>query len=376
MKLVLTDDDVARFEAAARVMLTPRLVSSVDAWRREVNASLRTLFRASSILFGLPGEDGLDLLSEDLSTEVACRFAASFKSPSRGPLRAYDPALDRWLVGRRKLGLDVYDERTMEALTEGAYRRSPFYRDTMREAGLYDQLGLSVDLPAGEAFVWIWFDRRRTPRFAGHRLLLLRALLPCLKAGLDSIVQIKADREALDGLTEALVVFGPDGRELHRNAAFCRLISSEPQKDQDKLLGEMQQLAHRMVRPGLNRYDRQSRSGPDAQRRVVTGTATFTIAGVLTPQATFGAGANVMVSVVPHGRGLLPSSEQLRERFALTRREAEVALLLAEGLSNDDLAARLFVSPHTARRHTERTLEKLGLRSRKALALKLIEGWS
>ena len=81
----------------------------------------------------------------------------------------------------------------------------------------------------------------------------------------------------------------------------------------------------------------------------------------------------VMVSVTPDAGPALPSPEALRARHGLTRREAEVALLLAEGASNADLAARLFISPHTARHHTEQVFGKLGLTSRKALALRLLQ---
>jgi DNA-binding CsgD family transcriptional regulator len=52
---------------------------------------------------------------------------------------------------------------------------------------------------------------------------------------------------------------------------------------------------------------------------------------------------------------------------ALTPREAEVARLLARRATNEEVAAALGVSPHTARHHAQRVLEKLGLRSRRAL---------
>ena len=78
-------------------------------------------------------------------------------------------------------------------------------------------------------------------------------------------------------------------------------------------------------------------------------------------------------TVVTSAAPMLPSAEEIRARFGLTRREAEVTLLMAEGLSNQDVADRLFLSAHTARRHTESILSKLGLHSRKALALKLFE---
>lgn len=51
-------------------------------------------------------------------------------------------------------------------------------------------------------------------------------------------------------------------------------------------------------------------------------------------------------------------------RLRLTRREAEVAALLAGGSSNADIAFSLGISPHTARRHTESVMLKLRARTR------------
>ena len=60
----------------------------------------------------------------------------------------------------------------------------------------------------------------------------------------------------------------------------------------------------------------------------------------------------------------LPEDVELQTRFGLTRKEACVARLIAEDLTNDQIAAELSISPHTARHHTERILAKLNLRSR------------
>ena len=48
----------------------------------------------------------------------------------------------------------------------------------------------------------------------------------------------------------------------------------------------------------------------------------------------------------------------------LTEREREVVVLVAYGLSNDDIAERLFVSPLTAKTHINRAMMKLGARDR------------
>lgn len=70
----------------------------------------------------------------------------------------------------------------------------------------------------------------------------------------------------------------------------------------------------------------------------------------------------------------LPTTRELRATFGLRGREPQVALLAAEGLSNADIAGRLRLSAHTVRHYLERVMDRLGLHSRKALALRLMEG--
>ena len=52
----------------------------------------------------------------------------------------------------------------------------------------------------------------------------------------------------------------------------------------------------------------------------------------------------------------------------LSPREREVAALLAEGLSNAELARRLYISPKTAAVHVSNILAKLGMSSRAEVA--------
>ena len=55
---------------------------------------------------------------------------------------------------------------------------------------------------------------------------------------------------------------------------------------------------------------------------------------------------------------------ELSSRFGLTRREEQVAILLAHGRSNQAIARELQISVHTARHHTQRILSKLKVHSR------------
>ena len=52
----------------------------------------------------------------------------------------------------------------------------------------------------------------------------------------------------------------------------------------------------------------------------------------------------------------------------LSTREAEVARLVAEGMTNKEIGARLFISEHTVDSHVRSILNKLGVNSRAQIA--------
>ena len=58
-----------------------------------------------------------------------------------------------------------------------------------------------------------------------------------------------------------------------------------------------------------------------------------------------------------------------RALAGLTEREREVLALVAEGLSNDEIAGRLFLSPLTAKTHVSRIMTKMNARDRAQLVV-------
>ena len=59
-----------------------------------------------------------------------------------------------------------------------------------------------------------------------------------------------------------------------------------------------------------------------------------------------------------------PDRDRLLRAARLTEREAEVLLALAEGLSNNEIAGRIWVSPETVKTHIRSILSKLEVRDR------------
>ncbi|MFE1552346.1 response regulator [Streptomyces sp. NPDC058718] len=94
---------------------------------------------------------------------------------------------------------------------------------------------------------------------------------------------------------------------------------------------------------------------------------------LLSPAATKGLIATFLAQgggLEPLAAGDRPYSERLA---ALTAREREVLVLVGGGLSNDEIAERLDVSPLTVKTHVNRTMAKLGARDRAQLVVTAYE---
>ena len=67
-------------------------------------------------------------------------------------------------------------------------------------------------------------------------------------------------------------------------------------------------------------------------------------------------------------RRLVTAEPETSGWAAMTAAELAVARLVAEGLTNREVAERLFVSPHTVNSHLRHVFSKLGINSRVELA--------
>jgi len=67
---------------------------------------------------------------------------------------------------------------------------------------------------------------------------------------------------------------------------------------------------------------------------------------------------------VPAAAAAFVPDEKRRDALGITRREMEILELVAEGMSNREIAKKLFVSENTVKTHCSRAFDKLGAKRR------------
>lgn len=93
--------------------------------------------------------------------------------------------------------------------------------------------------------------------------------------------------------------------------------------------------------------------------------ATFAVLGIWLGLKLTGRQQRVVIKEVsvPASAPFVPD-DQKREHLGITRRELEILELIARGMSNREIAEKLFVSENTVKTHSSRVFDKLGAKRR------------
>ncbi|MFD7651922.1 response regulator [Streptomyces albidoflavus] len=154
--------------------------------------------------------------------------------------------------------------------------------------------------------------------------------------------------------------------------AATRLISADPALDTVRVVMlttfEVDEYVVRALRAGASGF-----LGKGSEPAELLGAIRVAHAGeaLLSPAATKGLIASFLAQS-GHGADERPGAREER-LAALTGREREVLVHVAGGLSNDEIAGRLQVSPLTVKTHVNRAMAKLGARDRAQLVVTAYE---
>lgn len=184
------------------------------------------------------------------------------------------------------------------------------------------------------------------------------------EAGSDSGAVTLAPLSAvLDTIELGIVLMRSDSRPGFVNATARRLLVADAEHG---VLGrELRAVARAAMCQGAR---------ASAEVDVATSTGRYRMQATPLLRDTPGSGGQTVLVTIERARTTVPSREFVMRRFAMTAREADVALLLGRGFRNAAIAAELGISPHTARHHTENVLAKLNVHARAEVARALATG--
>ncbi|MBA2685064.1 MAG: helix-turn-helix transcriptional regulator [Gemmatimonadaceae bacterium] len=375
MALVLTLTDQSQLATTFEAMLSPFASATPDAWFVRIGNEMKALCHGDSALVCAQHRGHGRHFSAD-APELAAEMDArcGFRD---GELRFPDPTIDAGLIERRRRSVDAWTAAMLNDVAGGGYYGSEFYNEVAIPFKARATMALAVHGPEGEVMLGVNNERPVLDPLSEDTLGLLALMLPAFRAGFEMLSRLEFSRHtlatALDGLAEGMMVFGlADSRELYRNGALIAMLADDP----EHLVVERRIL--QLVR-GLC-FMKRGRAGerlraPAVLDEIATRRARYRARFTLLSSGIFSRDEAVLVAIeAPAPR--LPSAPTLTARYKLTKREAEVALKLATGASDVDLARMLGISAHTVRHHTENIFAKLNVHSRKALALHLLNGES
>lgn len=361
-----------RVLAAQRALLAPVAFGlDADEWAASVTEAVRSVAGCDHTLFvlplGPPEGRAIHVYSDDTDPAVPTAIEAAFDGTWGDDPTWADDLLARAYEARRRGGPGAYHERDLAP--REAVERSLFFQEALAPYGLRHALGIAVPLPDGREFsVSAYYESGDAPGFSDETLMELALLVPAFDAGVRAYLRYGPEATArragftaaVDALPSAVLVVDEDGVEVHWNVALVRLL--DPETEDGRVLAHVRRWARHLAdrRPPV--------AAPEAAVEGALGR--YRLGGVRLDDGADGVGG--VVTVEPVGLPL-PGPRALRHRFGLTGREAEVALLLATGLTDRAIADGLSIAHATARRHTERVLRKLGVSHRAAVAASLCE---
>ena len=394
---VFSTEDLYQLQDAQRALLQP-VSQSLQPWADDVCSTVRRLVGTKHVYYyepdrnaGGPADVPIRLRPSHTPTPSNRRVRTPTSQTDDPPgLLVYCPSAgDTLRDGIRrhfrgfKNGFMQFREayptlqhRLVRSAGTGAFHDAPLhdwaqrdslqiYQEVFRPLGVDRKVALSTPLPIGEALLIAGFSELDAPEYNGRRHRLLQMLVPAYEASLRFRHRLShvctGLARVLDEMPVPLLVFDADAKERHRNAALKRLLSRTG--DDEAIVRAAQHLA-RGLRPTA-----ASDALPPAQCTVTLASGTYTLRGHHDNAAL----ADVSILVSVDRASALPSPPAVANASALTPRESEVAVLLAEGLSDQKITDQLHISIYTVRRHVSRVLRKLNLSSRAGVALALLD---
>jgi DNA-binding CsgD family transcriptional regulator len=270
---------------------------------------------------------------------------------------------DHPLIGYYLATRDGEPVKFSDFLSRARLHRLGLYNEFFRKVGVEHQIGFTLPSPPS-LIVGIALNRSRCDFSERDRKLLslLRPHLAHAHANAEAVSRLKRElalvRQGMEALGCGIVWMQPDGRVHLATEAARRWVGEYfgPWRG-PRLPDRLRRWVHRQER------GRDARPMPRE------------------PLVVEREGKRLIVRLVGDSAGgvlLLENrctslDSAVLDRLGLTRRQAEIMTWVAQGKTDHEIAMILGLSPRTVAKHLEHTYEKLGVESRTAAAVLLLE---
>lgn len=281
---------------------------------------------------------------------------------------------------------------TAEELIGKQWLDSPIYVDYLKPLDIRHLLGADIYTKEGIECRFRVTRAHDAPPFSAEDKDLVRRILPHLKRSIRlhaRLDYLECDRQLFAGAVNRMLLgmisLTQDGNILELNQEAQRILND---KDGIVRTGNTINLTSSQENRELQRLIRQALSvggtgdaqeGPTlVEAMSVTRPSGRSKLGIVVrsiPLGPFSESKQRPSAVIflrdPESSGMQPSQEVVRRLFGLTRMEAALALLLAEGLTLDEAAEQLNVMRNTARTHLRSIFCKTGV-TRQTMLVRLL----
>ena len=275
---------------------------------------------------------------------------------------------------------------TAEELIGKAWLDSDFYREYLKPLEIRHLLGTDIYTKEGiECRLRVTRGNDAKP-FNGEDKALVRFLLPHLKRSIQLHARLdflESERQLFAGTVNRMLLgiinFDENGNLLETNQEAKRILA---EKDGISLSGNNIVISTAHEGRELQRMIKQALA-PNAAPSVVEALAVTRPSGrsklgvlvkAIPPSPWSESRHRPAVAVFlrdPEANAMQPSHELVRRLFELTRMEATLALLLAEGFTLDEAAEKMNVRRNTARTHLRSIFCKTGV-TRQTMLVRLL----
>ncbi|SDO69634.1 GAF domain-containing protein [Nakamurella panacisegetis] len=244
--------------------------------------------------------------------------------------------------------------------------RSTRYREFLQPQGYRDELRAALRVGESTWGVIDLFRERHRPVFTAAEVALVRALAPTMATALRTLAGVRAAAPAVSAAGPGTALFDASGTLLSLDEAAEQLFEEVAGPTWATHPLPMTPIYATVARAAAVRAGRDR--GPAAVRvRALSGRWIAVHASCL--RGADDRPAPTALTIEPAKSAQI--APIIVEAYRLTPREQEITRAVARGLSNAEIAADLFLSPHTVRDHLKAIFGKIGVTSRGELVAKL-----